>query len=203
MSNLDCLNIDQFNEIFDGDSNGDSIAAVRLKIKEMFWSDDPSVEPIAPSNRCICWRYLFGLLSPRNKDSWVDELNISVVKYLRFKRDFFPSISNVGFDPLSDNNPDTLSYFESVEKVKAIELDLNRLYMNGIDDEYFQTKRRNSILQSVLLIWSVQNPSISYRQGKLGIIFLSNYAHHLQVSLSLWVASLLLISHTDNSVHNF
>lgn len=162
------LHTDEFNEIFRIDSSGRFLEGTRSKLQQKFWSENESKDAISPSNRCICWRYLLGILSAQNISNWVEELNYSVVKYANFKKEIFPSINNVGFDPLSDNNPETVSYFESVEKVKAIELDLNRLYMNGIDEEYFHTKRRNSILQSVLLIWSVQNPSISYRQGIAG-----------------------------------
>jgi Rab-GTPase-TBC domain len=168
MVGFNALQMDEFDEIFRMDSSGRFLEDTRSKLLRKFWSEDESKDPISPSNRCICWRYLLGILSPHNVNKWVEELNCSVVQYTNFKKEIFPSISNVGFDPLSENNPDTVSYFESVEKVKAIELDLNRLYMNGIDEEYFHTKRRNSILQSVLLIWSVQNPSISYRQGIVG-----------------------------------
>lgn len=162
------LHIGELEELFRSDSRGHLTEETRTKLEEKVWSENASVDPIAPSNRCICWRYLLGIISSQNINCWVHELNNSVVKYSKFKKLIFPSISNVGFDPLSDNNPDTVSYFESVEKVKAIELDLNRLYINGIEEEYFHTKRRNSILQSVLLIWSVQNPCISYRQGITG-----------------------------------
>jgi hypothetical protein len=168
MVGVSALHVVEFDEIFRRDSTGRLLEDTRSKLQQKFWSEDESKDPISPSNRCICWRYLLGILSPQNANKWVEELNYSVVQYTNFKKEIFPSISNVGFDPLSENNPDTVSYFESVEKVKAIELDLNRLYMNGIDEEYFHTKRRNSILQSVLLIWSVQNPSISYRQGIVG-----------------------------------
>lgn len=166
MSAHDALNIDQFNEIFEGNQlqNG-SDRLIRQKLRQKCWSETASNDPIAASNRCICWRYLFGLLSPGNKDNWVAELNKSTVEYAALKKDIFPSITNVGFDPLSDDNPDTLSYFERVEKVRSIELDLNRLYINGIDDEYFHTKRRKDILLNVLLIWSVLHPVTSYRQG--------------------------------------
>lgn len=165
MSNSSGTDIDEFDAIFLMGSNGLLADTVRQKLHGKFWCQDASVEYISPSNRCICWRYMFGIISPTDQKLWVNELRVSVEKYSEFKMSIFPSISNVGFDPLSEDNPDTLSYFEGVEKVRAIELDLNRLYVSGIEEEYFQTKRRNKILQSVLLIWSVQNPIISYRQG--------------------------------------
>jgi Rab-GTPase-TBC domain len=165
MSNSNCANIEEFNEVFIKSTDGLLTGSARQKLCEKFWCQDSFMEYVSPSNRCIYWRYLFGIISRTDQKLWLKELKASVEEYSKFKTSIFPSISNVGFDPLSDDNPDTLSYFESVEKVKSIELDLNRLYINGIEEEYFQTKRRNRILQSVLLIWSVQNPIISYRQG--------------------------------------
>lgn len=165
MSKLICTNIDEFDDVFQKGPDGLLTGSARQKLCEKFWCQDSFKEYISPSNRCIYWRYLFGIISRTDQKLWLNELMVSVEEYSEFKTSIFPSISNVGFDPLSDENPDTLSYFESVEKVKSIELDLNRLYINGIEEEYFQTKRRNRILQSVLLIWSVQNPTISYRQG--------------------------------------
>jgi Rab-GTPase-TBC domain len=157
--------IDQLDRIFRSDSEGTLSSDTKSKLHEMLWSENVSLDPISESNRCICWRYLLCLISPTNKNDWANELNQSVAIYIDMKSTTSPSVINVGLDPLSDENPDILSYFDSLEKVKSIELDLNRLYMSGIDDEYFQTKRRKGILQSVLLLWSVQNPSISYRQG--------------------------------------
>jgi Rab-GTPase-TBC domain len=158
-------NIDQLDQIFRSDSEGILSSDTKSKLHEKLWSENVSLDPISESNRCICWRYLLCLISPTNKNDWANELNQSVAIYVDMKSTTSPSVINVGLDPLSDENPDILSYFDSLEKVKSIELDLNRLYMSGIDDEYFQTKRRKGILQSVLLLWSVQNPSISYRQG--------------------------------------
>ena len=160
-------NIDQLDQIFRSDSKGFLSSDTKVGLHKKFWSENASLDPISQSNRCICWRYLFCLISPINKNQWANDLSISVAKYLDLKSRTSPSIINVGLDPLSDENPDILSFFDSIEKVKSIELDLNRLYMSGIDDEYFQTKRRKGILQSILLIWSVQNPSISYRQGSV------------------------------------
>lgn len=118
MSCHDALRIDQFNEIFGGTQEKCSERVIRLKLQQKCWSEVAS-DPIAASNRCICWRYLFGLLSPGSKETWVAELNTSTVDYTSLKKDIFPSITNVGFDPLSDENPASLSYFERVEKVRT------------------------------------------------------------------------------------
>ena len=164
MSGYDILNINQFNEIF-GTSGGDLGSSSRLRLRSKCDIDNEPANIIASSNRCIYWRYIFGLVSSRSTTTWVAELKNSEVEYAALKKDIFPSITNVGFDPLSESNAESLIYFEKVEKVKSIELDLNRLYITGIDDDYFHTKKRKNILLSVLLIWSVLHPKISYRQG--------------------------------------
>jgi hypothetical protein len=164
MDGSDSLNIAQFNEIF-GDSDEDFTEEIRLKLQEKIRTMNPLAFPISSLNRCICWRFLFGLISSKSKKHWGLELSILTDKYNQFKSDILPSISKAGSDPLSDNNPETFMYFENIEKKTAIDLDLNRLYMNGIDEEYFRTKRRNNFLLNVLFIWSVQRPRTSYRQG--------------------------------------
>ena len=63
----------------------------------------------------------------------------------------FPSITKT-FDPLSES-PETRSYFDDIEKTKFIQGDLDRLYMNGIDDQYFQNAKRGKLLLSVLFLW--------------------------------------------------
>ena len=173
MDHHDAFNMKQFDEIFDDCGGGDVDRAIRLRLKEMCWAENGSASPMAPSNRCICWRYVFGIISLPKKENWATELSSSTHKYASLKKDIFPSITNVGFDPLSDDNPETVSYYERVEKVKIIELDLNRLYMTGIEDEYFHTKRRKNMLLSVLLIWSVLHPVTSYRQGKVSYLRLA------------------------------
>ena len=53
-----------------------------------------------------------------------------------------------------------------MELVNFIKGDLSRLYMSGIDDEFFQTPRRKEIVLNVLFVWSAKNPNTSYRQGE-------------------------------------
>ncbi len=52
-----------------------------------------------------------------------------------------------------------------MELATFIKGDLERLYVTGIEDEYFELKRRRDILLNVLLVWALRHPSISYRQG--------------------------------------
>jgi hypothetical protein len=154
----------QFMQIFGNDVDDNSNDEILSDLHQKLWSTDPTTCLLLfPYNRCICWRLYFGLLS-HVKSSWVQELKTSTTKYISVKNDIFPSFSQNGFDPLSDDT-DTLLYFENIEIKKSIELDLNRLYMTGVDEDYFQTKSRTTVLLNVLFIWSVQNPITSYRQG--------------------------------------
>jgi hypothetical protein len=154
----------QFLEIFGKDLDGILNDAILSDLHQRLWSTDPTTRLLLfPYNRCIYWRLCFGLLS-HVKSSWVHELDSSTTKYNLVKNDIFPSFSQNSFDPLSDNK-DTLLYFENIEIKNWIELDLNRLYMNGVDENYFQIKSRTNNLLNVLFIWSVQHPITSYRQG--------------------------------------
>jgi hypothetical protein len=103
-----------------------------------------------PENRCLYWRYLLHLL-PIDKSKWRSTLSSSIEEYYRLKESVYPSITK-SVDPLSES-PETLSYFEDIERTKFIQGDLDRLYMNGVDDAYFQDTRRTKILLSVLFIW--------------------------------------------------
>lgn len=45
--------------------------------------------------------------------------------------------------------------------------DMNRLFMNGVDNAHFQTNARRSLLQNVLCLWcSSQQSEGGYKQGK-------------------------------------
>jgi len=57
------------------------------------------------------------------------------------------------------------SYFQNLELINFIKIDLERLYMNGIPDEYFFESQRKERLINILAVWSIANPAISYRQG--------------------------------------
>lgn len=158
------MSANQFMEIFGNNMDDNLNDGVLSDLHEKLWSTDPTTCLLLfPYNRCICWRLYLGLLS-HVKSSWVQELSTSTTRYISMKNDIFPSFSQNGFDPLSDDT-DTLLYFENIGIKKSIELDLNRLYMTGIDDDYFQNKSRASVLLNVIFIWSVQNPITSYRQG--------------------------------------
>jgi hypothetical protein len=57
-----------------------------------------------------------------------------------------------------------------MELVSFIKGDLERLYVTGIDDTYFEAKWRRDVLLNILLVWALQNPHISYRQGMHEIV---------------------------------
>ena len=74
-------------------------------------------------------------------------------------------------DPLSalstgdDQGSEWNAYYKNIELANFIKGDLERLYLNGVDEEYFHTPERRALLLSILFIWSAINPAISYRQG--------------------------------------
>lgn len=51
------------------------------------------------------------------------------------------------------------------ESLKLIIADLDRLYLTGVDDEFFKEKERRKMLENILFIWSARHESVSYRQG--------------------------------------
>lgn len=51
------------------------------------------------------------------------------------------------------------------ESLKLIVADLDRLYLSGVDDDFFQGQERRKMLENILFIWSARHESVSYRQG--------------------------------------
>jgi TBC1 domain family protein 5 len=126
--------------------------------------------------RALTWRLLLGIL-PANLalEHWHRHIQGLVREYNTLKDKEYPKIDRVSVDPLSSLSDDKESeewkkYYKDVELCNFIMVDLDRLYMNGIDDEYFQTKERRDLLVSTLFLWAARNPSISYRQGMHEII---------------------------------
>jgi TBC1 domain family protein 5 len=132
--------------------------------------------------RGLCWRILLGLLSPSNKSLWEGQLLQQVANYEELKKKLLPSLDKVKADPLSgfssgeSQSSEWNSYYKSVELTNFLKGDLDRLFLNGVEDEFFQTTERRSQLQSILFLWSLQHPSISYRQGMheiAGVVYFS------------------------------
>lgn len=127
--------------------------------------------------RGICWRVYLGLLSSTDKSQWAGQLTGSLRTYQELKKRVMPSIANVKADPLSGlasedkkGNDEWNSYYKNVELTTFIKGDLDRLYLNGVDDDYFQSKIHRDLLLAILFIWSVEHPEISYRQGMHEIV---------------------------------
>ena len=81
-----------------------------------------------------------------------------------------------------------------MEALKLINADLDRLYLTGVDDEYFQEARRKKMLRNILLIWSARHEHISYRQGMheiAGIILLVVELESTHSNYSVEIRSLM------------
>lgn len=136
------------------------------------------------SLRGICWRIFLGLLQGNSFEEWTFELNKQITDYDRLKKQVNPTLDSVSVDPLSSLSQEggQLSeewnkYYAKLEMGNLIAVDLDRLYMPGIEDEYFQTDIRKERLLSVLLVWALKHDKIAYRQGmhELGKSFFLSY----------------------------
>lgn len=132
--------------------------------------------------RAICWRIFLGLLSGSDKSAWPNELAQIVANYTTLKDRVMPSIDKVKDDPLSalsvgdSMSAEWSAYYKNVELTNFIKGDLDRLFLTGLDDEYFQSKEKRDLLTSILFIWSMEHPLISYRQGMHEILGAILYA---------------------------
>jgi hypothetical protein len=88
-------------------------------------------------------------------------------KYYQLKEELMPSMDKAQADPLDEGYE---AYTKSLELQEFIKGDLNRLYMGGIEDEYFQTDYRQEVLSSILMLWCMQHTDTSYRQGMHEIV---------------------------------
>jgi TBC1 domain family protein 5 len=135
--------------------------------------------------RALTWRLLLGLLpSSLPLESWSEHVRQQVLDYKILKDKEYPKMDRVSVDPLSalsnssaDDHDESqqqqtewTKYYQDVELCNFILVDLDRLYMTGIDDEYFQSKSTRDCLLSVLFLWSARHPKISYRQGMHEIV---------------------------------
>jgi hypothetical protein len=126
--------------------------------------------------RAHCWRVLLGLVSHSDKSVWKSQLQSMVGKYTVLKESVLPSIAKVKADPLSAlSTGETVSdewnaFYKHVELTDFIKGDLDRLYLSGVEDDYFQSKQRRDLVLNILFIWSAENLEISYRQGMHEIV---------------------------------
>jgi len=119
--------------------------------------------------RGLCWRLMLGVLRDGGGfEDWVEELRLSVDTYNKLKMDSMPKIEAVDADPLSGGGAESAewkTYYKNMDLINFIKGDLTRLYMTGIEDEYFEEPRRRDIILNVLFVWAAQHPTTSYRQG--------------------------------------
>lgn len=125
----------------------------------------------------MCWRVFLGVISDKNKSNWKQELDKQVMDYNALKLKILPSLDKVSVDPLSgfssggEQSEEWSQYYKNIELSNFIKGDLDRLYLTGIEEDgYFQTANRRSMLSSILFLWSLQNPTTSYRQGMHEIV---------------------------------
>jgi TBC1 domain family protein 5 len=131
----------------------------------------------SPGLRCLVWRIYLGLVS-KDRKLWPIQLNLMTSSYKDLKARVMPSLDKVKADPLSglvaddteSANNEWNSYYKNVELINFIKGDLDRLYLSGIDDDYFQSKFHRDLLLAILFIWSQEHPAISYRQGMHEIV---------------------------------
>jgi hypothetical protein len=137
--------------------------------------------------RGLCWRVMIGKLSYDGPQSWKTEIQTRASKYESYKKTMLPDMNRVAanHDPLTgaaSGAGDWAQYYKvpslfppssllcphsakDLELISFIKGDLERLYMNGVADEYFKTDRRQALLLNVLFIWAQFHPQTSYRQG--------------------------------------
>lgn len=106
--------------------------------------------------RGIAWRLFLGLLPAEcTPDEWVLMANASREHYQELRARYVPLKGG-----LQAGGPGLLG-----ELVETIDCDLQRLYISGTDASFFMVEGRQSLMRSVLFVWSVSHQSLSYRQG--------------------------------------
>lgn len=165
----------EINKLF-GPDESPTIQSFYIKqLLRFAWSGNMSSEAL----RALCWRVLLGILCGSDKSKWHITLKDQVTSYHELKMKIMPSLDKVEMDPLSalssggSQSLEWENYYKNIDLTNFVNCDLDRLFMTGIDEAYFQQKKRREMLLSIILIWSSQHPSISYRQGMheiLGVI---------------------------------
>jgi hypothetical protein len=145
--------------------------------------------------RPICWRLFFGCLSAKSQNAWADDLRKLSSDYGALKARVVPKMV-AKVDPLmallgeetDEKSPEWDSYYKSKDLGNFIKGDLERLYVTGIDDEYFESQRIRDVLLNVLLVWALAHPRISYRQGMHEVC--GPILHVLEREYETWSAAL-------------
>lgn len=156
-------------------SGPEAISALQRRVQSSTHDAPWGAQSFYP--RGLLWRVFLGLLPlpDANFANWRAELSQQSSDYARLREATMPSLTKVAADPLSaslaDSDPNSEAtdewtvYYKNVELSNFINGDLDRLYMNGIEDEYFQSEQRRELLLSVLLLWALLHKKTSYRQG--------------------------------------
>ena len=161
---------DEINLVFG--PNGTPIGRSVETLQRQAWGGKMSTMQLRP----LCWRMFLGIIPLHcPMEAWKSRIEIKAAEYARIRDAEFPKMDRVSADPLSAYSEDKESeewkkYYKDVELCNFIGVDLDRLYLHGIEDEYFQTKERREILTNVLFVWSARHRTISYRQGMHEIV---------------------------------
>lgn len=173
--------VDSLHDIF---GKEDNIPIVRISnLLRLSWQGDMCHDDGA---RAMCWRVFLGMLSGNDKQQWKKELDGMVSSYAALKGRVMPSIDKVKDDPLSalsvgdSMSEEWSTYYKNVELINFLKGDLDRLFLTGLEDEYFQSKEKREVLTAILFIWSMEHPLISYRQGMHEILGCIMYAVDLE-----------------------
>lgn len=161
--------IQDFDEYFSELEGTSSPTALLFKYQRLCFDG----ELRCPSLRPLFWRLFLGCISWKGKTAWQEELKLARDKYYLVKTSIVPKASDVSIDPLSalvEKNAAWDLYYKTMELSNFIRGDLERLYVSGIHHTYFEDKAHQEILLNVLLVWALQHPQISYRQGMHEIV---------------------------------
>jgi hypothetical protein len=164
---ISSVSIDEYISIFGSDNTSRISHDRTVELLRRAWTGSMS----SMGMRGLCWRYFLGLISSQDKSAWVGELSKMITSYKDLKSKLMPSIDKVKADPLSalaendSTNEEWNKYYKNIELITFIKGDLDRLFLSGVDDDFFQTKFHRDLLLANLFIWSSQHPEVSYRQG--------------------------------------
>lgn len=184
------MNINIIQEITIMFGNGSNITKEgRQKLLKSALSGNIKYPPI----RALYWRIMLGMLSSSSNPSvWSKQLKDQVSAYKTIKEIVIPSLDKATVDPLSsfsdcnansnNNTNEWVRYYKNVDLTNVITKDLDRLFITGIEESYFQTQERRNMLLSILLIWSYQHPVNNYRQGMHEIVGYILFCVELEVT---------------------
>mmetsp|Transcript_1434 Transcript_1434/g.1888 ORF Transcript_1434/g.1888 Transcript_1434/m.1888 type:complete len:452 (+) Transcript_1434:47-1402(+) len=124
--------------------------------------------------RSIAWRMFLGVLES-SPNTWVVTIQKQREEYEQMRDRGFDRFSKKSQNPNEEENDDFIergtSFAEEEDDLAAFEDaadqikgDLERCYPEGAD-AYFLAKARQKLMFNVLLIWTIENPNLGYRQG--------------------------------------